>query len=113
MGFYFRKSFKAGPIRFNLSKSGIGMSTGMKGLRIGTGPRGAYIAGGRKGLYFRQSLGSKELKRSPTSGVALRNGIVASVESAPPAPAHIAAPRAGGYGLAILVGLIGALYLMA
>ena len=34
MGFKFRKSIKAGPLRVNLSKSGIGYSIGGKGLRI-------------------------------------------------------------------------------
>ena len=37
MGFYLRKSVRVGPVRFNLSKSGIGMSTGIKGFRVGTG----------------------------------------------------------------------------
>lgn len=58
MAAYFRKSITAGPIRFNLSKSGIGMSAGIKGLRIGTGPRGGYVHAGRGGVYYRQSLGS-------------------------------------------------------
>lgn len=58
MGFYIRKSFGFGPIRFNLSKSGIGVSAGIKGARIGTGPRGAYVHAGRKGIYYRQSIGS-------------------------------------------------------
>jgi hypothetical protein len=57
MGFYIRKSISVGPIRFNLSKSGIGTSVGVKGLRLGSGPRGNYIHMGRKGLYFRKSLG--------------------------------------------------------
>lgn len=35
MGFYFRKSFKAGPARINLSKSGVGWSVGTKGFRFG------------------------------------------------------------------------------
>lgn len=34
MGFNFRKSFKAGPFRINLSKSGIGYSVGGKGFRL-------------------------------------------------------------------------------
>ena len=34
MGFYLRKSFRAGPIRFNLSKRGIGASVGVTGARI-------------------------------------------------------------------------------
>jgi hypothetical protein len=32
MGFYVRKSLKAGPFRFNLSKSGVGVSAGVPGL---------------------------------------------------------------------------------
>ena len=57
MPFYIRKSVSVGPFRFNLSKSGIGVSAGIKGLRIGTGPRGHYIHAGRGGLYYRSSLG--------------------------------------------------------
>lgn len=58
MGVSFRKSMKAGPLRFNLSKSGIGVSAGVKGLRVGTGPRGGYVSAGRGGVYYRKSLGS-------------------------------------------------------
>lgn len=56
MGFYVRKSVKAGPFRFNLSKSGIGVSAGVPGFRIGTGPRGNYVHMGRNGIYYRASL---------------------------------------------------------
>jgi len=34
VGFYLRKSLSVGPFRFNLSKSGVGLSTGIKGFRI-------------------------------------------------------------------------------
>ena len=34
MGVRFRKSKKLGPFRFTLSKSGIGVSAGVKGLRV-------------------------------------------------------------------------------
>ena len=34
MGLRFRKSWGAGPVRFNLSKSGIGGSIGVKGARL-------------------------------------------------------------------------------
>ncbi len=34
MGIYVRKSIRVGPMRFNLSKSGVGASIGMKGLRL-------------------------------------------------------------------------------
>jgi len=57
MGFSIQKSISAGPFRFNLSGSGVGMSVGVKGLRIGTGPRGNYVRMGRGGLYYRASLG--------------------------------------------------------
>jgi hypothetical protein len=59
MGIRFRKSFKAGPVRVNLSKSGIGFSAGVEGARAGVGPRGAYIGGGKGGIYFREQLGAK------------------------------------------------------
>ncbi len=58
MGFYLRKSFRAGPVRFNLSKSGVGASFGVTGARLGVSSRGrAYVHGGRGGLYYRKSLG--------------------------------------------------------
>ncbi|MGB9302882.1 MAG: DUF4236 domain-containing protein [Mycobacterium sp.] len=53
MGFYIRKAVKAGPFRFNLSKSGIGVSTGVPGFRVGSGPRGNYVHMGRHGVYYR------------------------------------------------------------
>ena len=56
MSFYLRKSVKAGPFRVSLSRSGIGMSTGVPGLRVGPGPRGSYIRVGGHGVYYRQTL---------------------------------------------------------
>jgi hypothetical protein len=56
MGFYIRKGFNFGPLRLNLSRSGLGASFGVKGARIGIGPRGSYIHMGRGGLYYRQPL---------------------------------------------------------
>lgn len=43
MGLYLRISVRVGPLRFNLSKGGVGVSAGIKGFRIGTGPRGNYV----------------------------------------------------------------------
>ena len=57
MGFYLKKSISFGGLRFNFSKSGVGVSAGFKGLRLGTGPRGNYVHMGRGGLYYRASLG--------------------------------------------------------
>lgn len=67
MPFYIRKSVSAGPFRFNLSKSGIGVSAGVKGLRIGTGPRGHYIHAGRGGLYYRSTIPSSGKKNARTT----------------------------------------------
>jgi hypothetical protein len=58
MGFYIRKSVRVGPLRFNLSKSGIGVSAGIPGFRVGTGPRGNYVHAGRGGIYYRATLPS-------------------------------------------------------
>jgi len=59
MAWYLRKSVSIGPVRFNLSKSGIGTSVGVKGFRVGVRPNGkSYIHAGRYGLYYRQELGS-------------------------------------------------------
>lgn len=56
MGWYFRKSFRSGPFRINLSKSGIGYSFGIKGARISTGPRGTYVNFGANGIYYRKKI---------------------------------------------------------
>lgn len=41
MGFNFRKSIKLGKnLRVNLSKSGVGLSAGVKGARVSVGPKG-------------------------------------------------------------------------
>jgi len=58
MGFYLRKSLRVGPLRFNLSKSGVGVSAGVRGLRLGSGPRGNYVHMGRYGVYYRATLPS-------------------------------------------------------
>lgn len=58
MGLYLRKSVRVGPLRFNLSGSGIGVSAGVPGLRVGFGPRGNYVHAGRGGLYYRATLPS-------------------------------------------------------
>ena len=59
MGLTFSRSLRFGPLRFNFSGSGIGISAGIPGLRIGSGPRGAYINAGSHGFRYRASLGSR------------------------------------------------------
>ena len=83
VSFYVRKSVSAGPFRFNLSKSGIGVSTGIPGFRVGTGPRGAYVRMGRGGVYYRSTL---------SSGSSRPGGRGRSGRTSRPAAAERAAP---------------------
>lgn len=60
MGFSFRKSIKiAKGVRLNLSKSGAGISYGIKGFRISHNAKGSYINAGGGGFYYRKKLDSK------------------------------------------------------
>jgi Protein of unknown function (DUF4236) len=56
MGWSLRKSFGFGPLRLNLSKSGVGYSVGVRGARIGVNSRGTYIRMGRGGVYYQKYL---------------------------------------------------------
>jgi len=64
---YLRKYVTLGPFRFNLSKSGIGVSAGVRGLRLGAGPSGHYVHAGRGGLYYKRSLTSANPPQPGTS----------------------------------------------
>ncbi|HXT17871.1 MAG TPA: DUF4236 domain-containing protein [Gemmatimonadaceae bacterium] len=63
MGFSIRQSVRVGPLRFNLSKSGVGVSAGVPGFRVGMGPRGNYVHAGRGGFYYRATLPSHRTAR--------------------------------------------------
>lgn len=67
MGLYLRKSVRVGPLRFNLSKGGVGVSAGIKGFRVGTGPRGNYVHMGAGGIYYRATIPSASLRTRPAS----------------------------------------------
>src|SRR5579862_321930 len=67
MGFYIRKGLTFGPLRLNLSRSGLGASFGVKGARVGTGPRGTYVHMGREGLYYRHTFSHEHAVESPTT----------------------------------------------
>jgi Protein of unknown function (DUF4236) len=68
MGWYLRKSFGVGPLRLNLSKSGIGYSLGVRGARIGVGPRGSYVRLGRGGVYYQKYLSTDSSRTARPSG---------------------------------------------
>lgn len=67
MSFYLRKTVRVGPLRLNLSKSGLGVSAGVPGFRVGAGPRGSYVRVGRGGIFYQATLGAAGGK-SPTRG---------------------------------------------
>lgn len=56
VGLSFRRSIKMGPLRLNLSSSGMGVSTGVRGARVSFGPRGTYVTIGRGGFQYRTKL---------------------------------------------------------
>lgn len=69
MGFYLKKTIKCGPLRFNLSNSGIGVSAGVKGLRAGVDGKGrTYIGGGKGILRYRKQLGTLKNRENTGDG---------------------------------------------
>jgi len=60
----FRKSIKIGKhLKVNLSKSGVGLSAGVKHARISTGPRGTRIGTSAGGLSYQKQIGKAPKKR--------------------------------------------------
>lgn len=83
MGITYRKSISAGPFRFNLSGSGIGVSVGVPGFRIGTGPRGNYVSVSAGGFRYRYSLSGAQ--RPGTAPRPVTHEPVVTEEKQPPA----------------------------
>lgn len=74
MGTYLRKSVKVGGLKFNLSSSGVGVSTGVKGLRVGVSGNGkTYVSGGSNGIYFRETIGNANSVSSETNSTRTDN----------------------------------------
>lgn len=67
MGWSFRRSMGIGPVRLNVSRSGVGASVGVKGFRVGMNARGRrYMSASAFGLTFRQTSKSRP-GRSPVT----------------------------------------------
>ena len=95
MGWYFRKSINFGGIRLNLSKSGIGVSAGVRGLRYGVTAKGQhYIHCGAGGIYYRKTLGTGSTPPLAHAPPALSGG--APPASAPPQAASWVQPIGSG-----------------
>ena len=67
MGLRFRKSFNIGPLRINISKSGIGFSLGVKGFRVSRSAKGKMSATASlpgTGLSYVQSLDKESIEET-------------------------------------------------
>lgn len=85
MGFRFRKSVNLGPVRLNLSKSGVGASVGGKGFRVTKKAKGGFrttasVPG--TGIGYTKDFGGK--KKRTKSAAPQHTQRVAQVEAAPP-----------------------------
>jgi hypothetical protein len=63
MSFYFRDSKKIGKnTKLNFSKSGVGVSTGIKNIRFGLNSKGqVYTHIGKGGFYYKKVLSIKKI----------------------------------------------------
>lgn len=64
MGLFFKKSKKLGLFRLNFSKSGIGVSFGVKGFRVSTNSKRTQVNIGANGVYYRKSISNKKIKNA-------------------------------------------------
>lgn len=88
MGWTFRKSINIGPLRWNLSRRGVGWSVGGKGLRYSQDARGrSYVTVGADGLYYRHPIGGTSAKPSSTAQGS-------ATPSRAPQPIHVATHQA-------------------
>jgi hypothetical protein len=93
MGFSYRKSFKAGPLRITASKSGISYSAGVKGVRVTKRANGrvetTLSAPGTGLRYTSNSGGTKRAK--PSAKPVPRSAPAQTLRSAPLTPGGIKA----------------------
>ena len=107
MGWFYRRSAKFGPFRLNFSKSGIGVSAGVRGARVSTGPRGTYVNFGRNGVYYRQKVGWESPTTSSPRDVMQSGG--SSAQHVPSLPGNLHYPMFPKHGLPRIVTTLGLL----
>jgi hypothetical protein len=78
MAWRFRRSLKLGPLKLNLSKSGVGYSVGVRGFRVGKDAKGrSYTAASipGTGLYNRtySSAAKSTAPRALSVGATVRS----------------------------------------
>jgi hypothetical protein len=108
MAWRFRKSIKLGPLRLNLSKSGIGTSIGVRGFRVGQDAKGrSYTAASipGTGIYNRSysgqgkaaggnAVGSPGTPEGRDNGIGLALGMLALAFMAGGLVVFVLMPRA-------------------
>lgn len=75
MGIRFRKYFTFGKVfRFNLSKSGVSATIGVKGASVNIGKNGTYLNTGipGTGIYSREKLSSNQNKKNHSQEAIIR-----------------------------------------
>ncbi|WP_151702226.1 DUF4236 domain-containing protein [Nitrincola alkalilacustris] len=85
MSFRFQRRIRIAPgLNLNLSKSGVGLSAGVKGATVSAGKRGLYGNLGLPGtgLSYRSKLNKHESRRQPTPATHLKNYLEAGNELA-------------------------------
>jgi hypothetical protein len=76
MGWRFRKTITQGPVRYSITKNGIGSSIGFCGFRIGSSPNGdMYFSFGipGTGLYYIKKIGKKGSPSRPQKAPPSKN----------------------------------------
>jgi hypothetical protein len=105
MAWRFRKSIKLGPLRLNLSKSGIGTSIGVRGFRVGQDAKGrSYTAASipGTGLYSRTYSSQGKTAGESAAGLPGAPQGQASGKEIPVGPL-ILAFMAGGLAVSVLM----------
>ncbi len=74
MGLSFFRSFSKGPLRVNVSSSGVGLSFGLKGARISVGPRGTYVNFQQGGFRYRRKLSGDSKPAPPPASQPVPDG---------------------------------------
>ncbi|KGK42768.1 hypothetical protein LH51_04410 [Nitrincola sp. A-D6] len=85
MSFRFQRRIKIAPgLNLNISKSGVGVSAGIKGATVSAGKRGLYGNLGLPGtgLSYRSKLNKEESRRQPSPAAHLRSYLEAGNELA-------------------------------
>ena len=107
MGVRFRKSIKAGPVRVNFSKSGVGYSVGDKGFRVTKTASGGTRYSARllgTGISYSKTAKSKAKRKESTNTSTAR---ATATKQVAPEAATESAPITKTWAKAVVMAVIG------